>query len=175
MSMEISKRLQATRNMVAGVVIVSLVVSGCESLRKKFTRQKKKDSEQSDQFIPVLEPEQYPEKVYSPANDYKYHFSLWQVWQKELSTAVFERESNKRQLYMLNQAIVQVDALKKLVGAEKQSGLEEVLKGLRTLHGTIENPAPMHDNFMILNQLKSLDRKMRNNYSFDKIKTSLIE
>ena len=118
---------------LCGLLIISLTAGGCVNLRKKFTRQKKKDSAQADEFVPVLEPEEYPEKVYSVTQDYKHYYSLWQVWHKELSTAVFEKQSNKRQLYTVNQLILQADALKKLVNAEKQAGLEEILKGLKSL------------------------------------------
>lgn len=161
--------------MIALIVIFSLIAGGCEPLRKKFTRQKKKDSAQADEFIPVLEPEEYPEKVYSPAADYKYHYSLWQVWHKELSIAISEEQSNKRQVYMASQMVTQVDALKNLVNAEKRPGFDDVLKSLGNLKESLERPAPMHDNFAILNQLRTLERKMRNNFSFDKVEESLLQ
>ena len=51
---------------------VSLIAGGCEPLRKKFTRQKKKDQETSA-IIPILEPIDYPEKVHSSSGDDKDH------------------------------------------------------------------------------------------------------
>ena len=160
---------------VSGLLIVSLMTSGCVNFRKKFIRQKKKDAEQTNEFIPVLEPEVYPEKVYSPPADYKYHYSLWQVWSKELSTAITNNESQKRQLYMLTQAMTQVDEMQKLVTEDKQKGLNDVLKKLGSLQETLKKPAVMHDNFVIQNQIRGFERTMRENYSFDKVEASLIQ
>ena len=172
--MKSGRRLEALGIMMCGLLIVSLMTSGCEPLCKKFTRQRKKDVGEVNAFIPVLEPEEYPEKVYSVTTDYKYRYSLWQVWQRELMTGISEKQSPKRKLYMLDQAIIQVDALKKLLNEEKQPGLEGVLKDLGNLRETLSQPAPMQDDFVILSKLKNIDRNIRDSYSFDKIEASLI-
>ena len=169
-----ARKIRPLMVVMVSLVAVSFLLSGCETLKRKFTRQKKKDKEQAEEFVPVLEPEEYPEKVYSVADNYKYHYSLWQVWEKELSNAVSEKESNKRQLYMLNQMIIHVDALKKLVSQENLSGLEETLNDLNKLESQIKRPAPMHESFAILKELRKLEKKMRDHYKFEKIEPSLI-
>ena len=160
---------------VSGLLIVAIMTSGCVNFRKKFIRQKKKDAEQGNEFIPVLEPEVYPDKVYSPSADYKYHYSLWQVWSKELSTAITNNESQKRQLYMLSQAMAQIDEMQKLVTEDKQKEFNDVLKRLGSLQETLKKPAAMHDPTVIQSQIRGLERTMRENLSFDKVEASLIQ
>ena len=46
---------------IVPVLIVSLGFSGCETMRRKFVRQKKK--KETAEFIPVLEPIEYPGPV----------------------------------------------------------------------------------------------------------------
>ena len=83
----------------------TLTSSGCTPLRKKFTRKKKEDKEQNQKFIPVLEPVDYPEKIYSSLDRYKHHYSLWKVWEKDLIQTIEEDGSDKRQKYLLSQAV----------------------------------------------------------------------
>ena len=71
---------------------------GCEPLRKKFVRQKKKD-ENAQQFIPVLDPIDYPAAVYSAEEGYRKHYSLWRVWHKELMVSLDEQGIDRRQKY----------------------------------------------------------------------------
>ena len=68
------------RNFIGGFLIVAVMMTtvGCEPLRKKFIR-KRKAAQESSEDIPVLEPIDYPDKVYTAEDLYKQHYSLWQV------------------------------------------------------------------------------------------------
>ena len=114
--------------LVSAVVITS---SGCEPLRKKFVRQKKKD--QKEEFVPVLDPIDYPATVYSPENEYKKAYGLWKVWNKEFLYEIETGENDKRQLYLLNEGIAQLEEMKKVVRVEKQAKLVQVISVLGSL------------------------------------------
>ena len=160
---------------VALLLVISLAAGGCEPLRKKFTRAKKKDADTVDAFVPVLEPEAYPEKVYSATEDYKYRYSLWQVWSRELETALTDKLDAKRQNYILDQAVAQVDVMKKLLNADKQTGIDAILNDLHKMQEKLRSPLPMRDDFAILRDLDSVGRKMRENYKFDKVESSIAQ
>ena len=42
---------------IAGLVIASMFLSSCDTLRQKFTRSKKKGEAEDQSFVPVLDPE----------------------------------------------------------------------------------------------------------------------
>ena len=57
-------------------VLVSFVLAleGCSTLRKKFVRQKKKEDKQ--EFVPVLDPVDYPDVVKTAGGIYEHHYML---------------------------------------------------------------------------------------------------
>ena len=99
-------------------------------MRKKFTR-KKKDKEESEKFIPVLEPVDYPQKTYSSQERYKQHYSLWQVWNRDLIQAIQKEDSDKRQKYLLGQMIERLEAMKEVLADEKQKELVVMINDLK--------------------------------------------
>ena len=50
---------------IAGLLVLSLSLSSCDTLRQKFTRKKKK-GEEDQAFVPVLVPEEYPAPQVNP-------------------------------------------------------------------------------------------------------------
>ena len=114
------------RRSVIGCCLLAFILSaaGCASLREKFIRKKKKEKgqEQAQAFIPVLEPEEYAVKVYTPEQRYRHHYALWKVWNEELLTTIRETESDRRergadkkQKYLLNQLITQLQEMSQWV------------------------------------------------------------
>src|SRR3989338_8775878 len=135
MVLKVQGKKSVVAQMAVGSVLVLLVamLSGCEPLRKKFTRQKKKDQSQSSQFIPVLDPLDYPDKVQTPEEKYRHSFSLWQVWHKELMMRLEEQASDKKINYTFNQVMVQLTEMEKLLTGEKQEKLGEYIGQLSGL------------------------------------------
>ena len=159
---------------VCWVLILAVFFGGCSSLRKKFTRKKKeKDVEQSE-FIPVLQPEEYPEKTASPAELYKYHFSLYEVWEKDLQTSLSESESQKRKEYTLNQLISQADSMAKLLNSEKQKGLVDIQSQLVQLQEKLKSPPAMRNDVDVKRHLESIGKQLRENYRFRDVQNNLI-
>ena len=50
---------------MAGLLVFSLSLSSCDTLRQKFTRHKKQ-GEEDQSIVPVLEPEEYPAPQHNP-------------------------------------------------------------------------------------------------------------
>src|SRR5262245_48984541 len=93
------------------LAVLSVSLSGCEPLRKKFTRKKKADKK--EKFIPVLEPVDYPPSRVSSLEQYKYHFSLWQVWNKEMGQLADDPNTDKRLDYLYEQIIQELEEMKR--------------------------------------------------------------
>jgi len=143
--------------------MIIMTAAGCEPLRKKFTR-KKKEQKQED-IIPLLEPLDYPSKALSVFEQYRHHYSLWQVWHKDLMTAIKYNESDKSINYMLGQLIVQIEELQKISGASLEEGLGDIKNELNNVVKEFAKPAGLRNRTLIENRLIRLDRKFRKNYS----------
>ncbi|MCK5178742.1 MAG: hypothetical protein KAR32_04370, partial [Candidatus Omnitrophica bacterium] len=127
--------------------VVALTLSSCTPLRRKFTRKKKKDRLESQRFIPVLEPIDYPQKIYSSLERYKHHYSLWRVWDRDLLYVIESDGSDKRQKYLLGQAIEKLERMKDLLVDEKKSELAPLIDDLREVGRVYEKQASMRNKF----------------------------
>lgn len=153
---------------------ISLASSGCEPLRKKFTRQKKKDQGASE-IVPILEPIDYPDKVHSPLEDYKQRYSLWQVWYREFLNSLDESSSVKQKLYQLDQLIAQLQEMQKLLIPEKNSKLAVLIVQFQSLKEGVQEPGPFKNTTNIKLKTELLGKQIRGEYRFSKVKDSLIK
>lgn len=128
--------------LIVMVITITITSLGCESLRKKFVRQKKKDVKDKD-FIPVLDPIEYPASVHTPEDDYKHAYGLWKVWNTEFLQEINVNQNDKRQVYLLTEAINQLQEMDKVVVGQKKDALEEVIKNLNAVKDEFKTPAPM--------------------------------
>lgn len=154
------------------VVCLMVTTAGCQSLKKKFTR-KKKSTAPEEEFIPVLEPEVYPEKVETNADLYRYHYSLWQVWDRELKTNIADGDSDKRKLYTLEQMVGQLQNLLPLLPDDKKPGLEAILRDMQELKKKLQQPSALRDEARISKQLDQIGRKVRDGYKFSLVQDHL--
>ncbi len=166
----------AKRKMVGLIMIwlaVVLVLNGCEPLRKKFIRQKKKDQDGTNAFIPILEPVDYQEKTYTAAELYKRHYSLYQGLVQDFIAAMEERNENKKkELYNLDQAIGQLQAMEKLLVPEKQTQLQSLVTRFEAIREDVDSPSGFAKRLTIKTDAESLGREFRENYKFPKVQNS---
>jgi len=144
---------------------VFLVISGCAPLRKKFTRQKKKDRQTDPRFIPVLDPIEYPEKIYSAEEKYKFHYSLWKVWDKDFHQVLERDGSDKRQKYLLSQSIEQLEEMQVLLNDAKQAELKGFIDKLKIVRQDYDKPSSMRNKFSIRSKVGRNGKKIRNGFS----------
>ena len=87
---------------IAGLLVLSLGLSSCDSLRQKFTRKKKKGEEEQS-FVPVLVPEEYPAPQLNSELNYKENYDLIKAWYKDLWTAIDDKSSARYIHYTISQ------------------------------------------------------------------------
>ncbi len=153
-----------SRLMFICVLGIVLTTSGCQSLKKKFTRVKK-NAQKEDAFVPVLQPEEYTAPAESPQDVYKYHYSLWQVYEKEFLTAVIEKKGDKRQEYLLNQLMMQSQMMEKMFTDQaKVAGLSQINNDLQKVLAELSSPQAMRNDFQMRKKVEVSGRKLREEY-----------
>lgn len=154
------------------VVVVSF--GGCASLRRKFTRKKQK-KEQKAEFIPVLDPVDYPARMVSAGERYRYHYSLWKVWQEELIQEIDHKGSDKKQRYLLAQVIVQMEEMRKSLTEEKKEALGSFIAEFQRIAQMYDEPKPMRSMFSIKKKIESNGKKIRGQFRPGDVEGFLIQ
>ena len=164
------------RNFIGGLLVLAVMTAtvGCEPLRKKFIR-KRKAAQESSEDIPVLEPIDYPDKVYTAEDLYKQHYSLWQVWQREFLIDIEGSSNLKKQLYDFDQLTAQLQAMQALLTSQKQEKLKAILNQFKPLRPQINQPGPFQNRTVIRLNVESFGKKIREGYKFNQVKESLTK
>jgi len=149
---------------VLGLFFVSIFTTGCEPLRKKFTRNKSSDRIEA-QDEPILDPIDYPGKVYDPIADYKYRFSLFHVWKKEFVSASDDGATPKRMRYLLNNMITQAEEMSKLLKKGKSDALTADIATLKEIQQKIDGPTQFYNSADIKRKVNSVSQKIRSDYN----------
>ena len=157
------------------MLVLAIAAGGCSTLKKKFTRQKKKGAQEEESFVPVLVPEEYPTKVETPEMTYKHHYFLWQVWEKEFLTALTEESSPKRLRYMLAQLIVQAEGMAQVLNEEKRIGLSKALKNLQDAHEELERPEATRNESAIRGKVNAASKIIRKDYKVTAVQGSFVQ
>lgn len=157
------------------VVLCVLVVSagGCAPLRKKFTR-KKKEKAGEQAFIPVLDPIDYPAPSVSPEERYRYHYSLWRVWQRDLVQKIDSKESDKNQKYLVGQIIAQLEEMKKWVTEARQKELSDAVGEWNAVLAMYDRPAAMRSTMSLRRKVEASAKKIRSRFNPEATKEFLV-
>jgi len=128
-----------------GVCFLAMTVTlcGCEPLRKKFTRKKKEDKK--EKFIPILDPIDYSPSRVSSLEQYKYHYSLWQVWSKDLGQLLDDRSMDKRRNYLYSQIAQELQELRRYIPEEHVPKLDEAIAAYDGVGKELAKPEMMRN------------------------------
>ncbi len=152
--------------------VLTVSVAGCASLQKKFTRKKKEKT--SEAFIPVLDPVDYPPPSVSPEERYRYNYSLWKVWYRDLVKNIDDKESDKSQKYLVGQIIVQLEEMKKWVSEAKQKELSESIGEWNAILAMYEQPAVMRSTMSLKRKVEASAKKVRSQLNPEATKEFLV-
>lgn len=152
-------------NFIFCLIVLVLLASSCTPLRKKFTREKKVDKENDPRFIPVLDPIDYPVKVTLSEDQYKQHYSLWKVWDKDLLQNIEMDSSEKRQKYLLSQSIAHLDEMAALLSGTQQVGLVAVTKDYRAILLEYEKPISSRNKNALKRMIVRSGKEVRTKYT----------
>ena len=156
------------------MLIVCISMSSCESLRKKFTRQKKQDLSQSPEFQPVLEPQEYLAPENDPAFNYNQHYSLIKAWYKDLWRGVDEKNSDVTAKYSLKQILDHIEQMKPLLKPEKATELDQLENLLKYYKDALEQSRVQRNYSRIQSDLRAFDRMLRARFRGDVVGKDFI-
>jgi len=154
-------------------LITTVLLTGCEPLRKKFIRQKKKKEETSD-FIPVLEPQEYPVKKNGPIEEYAQQYSLFNVWLSDFADN-FQRMNNKKRLINdLDAAIKAIDDMGKFLQGSVVDDLGKAKQQVQYLREEYDKPNAFRNISRMNTELRSLHATMVKKFKPKMVKEYLI-
>ncbi len=153
---------------------VMMTTSGCEPLRKKFTRKKKKDRRTAE-IVPILDPVDYPAKVQTTDSLYRHHYSLWQVWHRDLINVFEDKGSDKKIAYILKQMMVQLEEMSKLLGEKQRELLLVSVEKLRNIEQRMKMPASVRNNHGIRRKVERIGKQVRRNFRFQQVEDDLVK
>lgn len=168
-----NKKYLSTLSVLMILCVLTVSVGGCTALRKKFTRKKKeKNGEQA--FVPVLDPVDYPAPSVSPEERYRYHYSLWKVWQRDLIQHIDSKESDKNQKYLLGQIIAQLEEMKRWVTEAKQKELSGAIGEWNAILAMYEQPAALRSSSSLKRKVEAGAKKVRDQFNPEATKDFLV-
>ncbi len=159
---------------IAGILVFSMSLSSCDSLRQKFTRKKRK-GEEVQTLVPVLEPEEYPSPGMDPEHNYKEHYDLIKAWYKDLWTAIDDKSTGKYIHYVITQVLNHIDQMKPLVDVPSQAYLTRLAGCLDYFNASIADSWQTRNVGRVRSDLFAFDRLLRDHLRADRLKGHFIK
>ncbi len=159
---------------LALVLCLTFVSTGCEPLRKKFTRKKKKSQVEDVRMQPVLEPEEYPDPTTDPMANYKDHYALVKVFYRDLWLPLQEHRTVKNSYFAYNQVMQHLDEMRKMIKPEFQGNLDKLKATLAYYEESLKVEPAFRNRGRIESDLREFDRQLRRSFKPDLMKDSLI-
>ncbi|MFB3919855.1 hypothetical protein BU251_05850 [Candidatus Velamenicoccus archaeovorus] len=118
------------------VLMFILQASGCETLRKKFTRKRKT---QTSNEVMVVSPRDYGAHPFPNNVMYKQYFAYWKSWNQELVTALNDRASDKKVLECVNQSLINLEKMMTYLKDDQAAALSVYAKQTQALQRQIQS------------------------------------
>jgi hypothetical protein len=125
------------RIFTVAICIVSCIflLTGCETMRKKFVRKRKK-TESTEPMVIV--PRDYSAHPFPSDVLYKQYFVYWKSWNQELVESLNDRLSYKKISDCAQQALMNLKKMATYLEEEKAKELDTYIKKTEDLKGRIE-------------------------------------
>lgn len=145
--------------MIIAILAITVLCSGCEPLRKKFTRKKKAQVEDKG-MAPVLEPQEYPTPEENPEANYQLHYTMVQVFYKELWNGIGEDLTEKNIRFNLDQVTKHLTEMKNMLVAEKQVEVTKLEQLLSYYQETLSQNRVFRNKARIESDLRAFHRQL---------------
>ncbi len=159
---------------IAGLLVLGLSLSSCDTLRQKFTRQKKKGAVEDQTFTPVLVPEEYPAPQLNSEHNYKEHYDLIKAWYTDLWTAIDDKSSGRYVHYTITQITNHITQMEQLVDAPTQAKLVKLAGYLDYYGASLGDSWQIRNVSRIRSDLRAFDRFLRDHLRADRIKGHFV-
>ncbi len=129
-----------TRRMVflrSGVLLLAVLMTltGCEGLRRKFTRKK---SRRKTQETMIVAPRDYSEHPFPNDVMYRQYFTYWKAWNQEWVASLHDHDSRKKIISCGEQTLANLEKMATYLVEEKKGELDVHIAKTRALQEDIE-------------------------------------
>ena len=156
---------------LATLLVVSLLLSGCShEWRKKFVRKRKKEAA-APQAILALQPDA---KAVFPADvRYRQHYAFWKSWHEELLGSL--GTVHKRDVRYMDGVVSELRSMQALLSGRTAERLKEILVELSNLRDQWENaPATAPMPVSHRSRLEKLQREINKKFHYSEVKDSIL-
>lgn len=170
------KQINFTPRNLIGIMLIFVVMlnlTGCEPLRKKFIREKKND--QSEESLAVLDPIDYPARMVNAGENYAYHFSMWNVWQKDFMNLLAKETNEKRKQHTIGQVLLQLKEMKRWLNIDKAAELDKIIGRYEIVLSEVSQPIQFQQLNKIRRSCLDLQSDIKNNFNPKQITDYLLE
>ncbi|MFZ5799857.1 MAG: hypothetical protein ACOY3D_00540 [Candidatus Omnitrophota bacterium] len=155
------------------IAVSLLFLSGCQTLKKKFTRKPKGEEENVEEVI--YAPQDYPAKVVSTQELYRNYYALVRGWAQELDDALVEGGNHKRQVMCITEMVNNLNKMRDLLTVEAQPGMDKYIALVASLRDAIAaGKASSADFYWMKVKLDSVKARIARDYLPSKMKGRLI-
>lgn len=147
-----------------GILLLNL--TGCEAVRKKFTRKKK----QAVKMPRIYQVKKYEKK---PSPDlYKKHYAYWMSWQSELVKVL--GENHKKDMRCIEEIVGNLKDMQNILVKEKADALQPHIDNITKAKDIIfkEDLTTVHGD-LVRRILEKEERAIRRDFCFKKVKDHL--
>lgn len=161
------------RWVVIGMIVGSVLLQGCSpAMRKKFVRQKNK-SDEDIEFVPVLEPVDYPNMLETSKTRYEYFYALLKVWHKDALILIDDEHSDKQIIYTITQIKLQLEELNRILTGKAQQIVVNGIEAVDEILAYYDNPPAFRNQAIIRKQLQRLSDSAIRRLVYEDIKGDL--
>ncbi|MBF0331455.1 MAG: hypothetical protein HQL17_05915 [Candidatus Omnitrophica bacterium] len=157
------KRKHFFSRALSGMILVAFCVmslTGCATLRKKFTRVKK-NKDQKEDFIPVLQPIEYKKIEEATPQVYAEHYSMVKVYFKDLWEVLGKDESSaKREKYMFTEILSHFDAMTALLTEAKRQEAQKLRARFKLVLAVYDEPDGSRRYDLMTGFLRAIERDL---------------
>jgi hypothetical protein len=133
-------------------------LTGCASLRKKFTRVPK-NPKVGDAFIPVLEPVEYKKVQETPQQIYGGHYAMVKIYFKDLWDVLGRRDSTpKREKYIFTELMSHFNAMADLLSGDKKAAAEAIRTRVDAILKQYDKPDGLRRYDLISTDMHKIER-----------------
>ena len=163
--MLLSVKWRYGRVLVMALAAVCLMGSftGCSSLRRKFVR-KPKVVDAKDSIVPILQPEEYESRAYSPIDRYREQYVMLKGYFGDLWMTLGRDEGGKREKFLLSQIAAKIDAMADILPVEKAGRLRVLSDKVQGEARQLDKAHAMRRYDIVSGDLKMVEREVRRQF-----------
>ena len=148
------------------VFLLAVNLTGCEAVKKKFTR-KKKGAVKMPRFYQL---KKYTKKPSSEL--YRQHYAYWESWQSELVSVI--GQNHKKDLRCIEEATGQLKDMQSILIPEKAEQMQPHVDNMENARSIIrKGPLTFANKDSVKKMVEREDRAIRSEFCYAKVKDSL--